>query len=351
VSRPATRSAGKRVGRVACALVSLAFASLGCAGHAIDLIDLPASPIVILHRDSETARRRSEILQDQKPEHAAAGRGQGVARMSDVQRLLGKDVKAEFADLGGRVSYFDPRTEVTTVIDSLPRGAEPLGWSGDRKFLIFRTWRGELPQVQALDVAHGTPLSITPYGVDAVFATMAADGRVVYTAYQPIPGIGPALRLFVLAPGASPRPLTAGPVDRSPAFSPDGNIVIFGTMGRDGGEAIARLDPFADDPAPRILARGQEAVFTPDGAWIVYSATAGKGHRLWRMRPDGSGKLPIGQGATEDPRETHPAVSPDGRYVVYVDERDSRFFLRVRRFDGTGDRTLLEDGDGAAPVW
>jgi hypothetical protein len=327
-----------------------AAASVGCAGHAIDLVDLPDKPLVILHRDLETARRRAEILKDQKPDPASA-RGPGVARMSDVQKLLGKDVKAEFAELSGRVSYFDPRTETTTVIDSAPRGSEPLGWSADRKLLIFRTWRDEVPLVQGLDVAHGSVQQVTPYGVNAVYAAMAPDGRVVYSLFQPIPGLGPALRLMLAVPGSPPRPLTPGPVDRAPMFSPDGNLLIYGTMGRDGGEAIARLDPFEDDPAPRILARGRDAVFTPDGAWIVYSATAGKGHRLWRMRPDGSGKLPIGEGASDDPQETHPAVSPDGKFVAYVEERDSRFYLRVRRFDGTGDRTLLDDGDGQAPVW
>jgi Tol biopolymer transport system component len=50
-------------------------------------------------------------------------------------------------------------------------------------------------------------------------------------------------------------------------------------------------------------------------------------------------------------REQRPAISPDGRLVVYVSELAHRQQLYLRRFDGTGDRILFANGDGANPVW
>jgi Tol biopolymer transport system component len=49
--------------------------------------------------------------------------------------------------------------------------------------------------------------------------------------------------------------------------------------------------------------------------------------------------------------ELHPTVSPDGRYVAYVADDAGRRTLRIRRFDGGGDRKLLDSGDGLLPVW
>jgi hypothetical protein len=37
--------------------------------------------------------------------------------------------------------------------------------------------------------------------------------------------------------------------------------------------------------------------------------------------------------------------------VVYVAGVDFRRHLYLRRFDGTGDRILLADGDGERPIW
>ena len=71
--------------------------------------------------------------------------------------------------------------------------------------------------------------------------------------------------------------------------------------------------------------------------------------RLWRIRPDGSGRAPIGRGMRQEAR---PAISPDGRLVAYVaSESRPRRHLYLRRLDGTGDRILFADGDGQYPVW
>ena len=112
--------------------------------------------------------------------------------------------------------------------------------------------------------------------------------------------------------------------------------------------AVVALDD--PDAKPRVFGRGLDPVFTPDGAWIVYTAKTTKGQKLVRVRPDGSGRAPVGTGPDD---ENHPAVSPDGRYVAYVvKDPTKRERLRVRRFpDGTGDRPLVETGDATTPVW
>ena len=98
----------------------------------------------------------------------------------------------------------------------------------------------------------------------------------------------------------------------------------------------------------RRLGRGRDAVFSPDGKWIVFSGQGTKGWRLQRMRPDGSARKVLGDSALN---ARWPAVSPDGRHIAYVSDEDGFDRLYLRRMDGSGDRILLADGAVAFPVW
>jgi len=72
------------------------------------------------------------------------------------------------------------------------------------------------------------------------------------------------------------------------------------------------------------------------------------GYRLRRMRPDGTSKVAISPGGSE---ERMPSVSPDGEFVVFVQMNDGRRILTVRRLDGKGERRLVSDGWSEFPVW
>jgi Tol biopolymer transport system component len=99
---------------------------------------------------------------------------------------------------------------------------------------------------------------------------------------------------------------------------------------------------------PRRLGPGSEPRFCGRGEWIVYSAPIQRGTRIWRVRPDGSGRSPIGRGVLD---ETAPTCSPDGRLVVYTATEEQRERLYVKRFDGSGDRILYADSNASHPVW
>ncbi len=333
----------------ALAAISAAGLLLGACAGGVRSQELPESPLAILHRTADEAHRRAEILNEASGKASSAPTG--YFRLSDIQKILGKDVSAEFTDLSGHLSLLDPRTGEMKVVDSAPKGAEPMSYSPDRQQLVFRVRRAGSLQLMLLDIGRNRLQPLTPPDLFATSGSLASDGRLVYSAIRTA-DTGPTQRLFLQSPGAgAPRPLTGGPADGSAVFSPDGSLVVFVTRTKEGADEIVSLDPREEDPATRIIARGRDPVFVPDGSWIVYSAQVGREHRLWKMRPDGSGKLSIGTGSTETKDELHPAVSPDGNFVAYVSELEGRSYLRLRRIDGTGDRALLDDGDGAWPVW
>ena len=177
------------------------------------------------------------------------------------------------------------------------------------------------------------------------------------------------------AAGGPPRWLTRGTcADRQPAFSPDGERVVF-SSDRSGNldiwevsvrtGAVRRLtedasddwDPGftpdgrllwssgrsghlevwfaeADGSSPRrVTDDGQDAenpTATPDG-WVVYSSGHEKKAGIWKVRLDGSGATRLVAGASGVPD-----VSPDGRFAAFPGRRlQSTEVCVVRVADGT----------------
>jgi TolB protein len=247
----------------------------------------------------------------------------------------------------GTLAFLDPRTRALRPSESATPGARPLEWSRDHHRLLFQALDGDgRPQLQAVDVTTGDVHVLTRGPALHPHGSYGPDGRLAFAEAVPVPGRQDATsRIFVTEAGGAPRPLTEGPHDLRPVWSPDGSIIVFTSRGPDG-DRIVRVTP--EGGTPQLLARGQDPAFAPDGAWIVYSAKTRKGQRLWRMRPDGSGKLPVGAGVTE---ESDPVFSPDGRFVLFVVEEAYRQRLVVRRLDGRAERVLFDDGGGSSPAW
>nr|MBC8188510.1 PD40 domain-containing protein [Pseudomonadota bacterium] len=96
------------------------------------------------------------------------------------------------------------------------------------------------------------------------------------------------------------------------------------------------------------LVRGREPTLTPDGEWIVFASPSSAGYRLRRMRLDGTSRVAISPGGSE---ERMPSVSPDGQFVVFVQMTNGYRRLAVRSFDGKSEQRLLKDGWSEFPVW
>jgi len=124
------------------------------------------------------------------------------------------------------------------------------------------------------------------------------------------------------------RQLTDDPApDWDPAFTPDGKHILW-SSDRTGHLEIWIADADGSD-ARQLTQDGQDAenpTQTPDGQWVVYWSGHLEKHGIWRIHPDGSGAERLG-----DDDAVGTDVSPDGRYVLFVDQ-DRTALRNVVRF-------------------
>ncbi len=119
-----------------------------------------------------------------------------------------------------------------------------------------------------------------------------------------------------LRSGLSQR-LTDHPAeDWDPALTPDGRHLLW-SSDRSGNFEVWMAD--ADGTSPHQITHdgidAENPTATPDGAWVVYACGAPGRAGVWRIRPDGSeARRLVGDAIL-------PEVSPDGRYVLFQNNR------------------------------
>lgn len=329
----------------------LAATLAGCAGAgAVNPKQMPTSPIAVLYRDEGQALDRVEALKDLRQRRTPNPK-EGVVRLEALDGIFGgsPDVQRRLREVGGHLALVDPQSGEATPMQGMPPGARPLAWSPDRsKLLLSGRWR-DSTQLFLWDRATDSAEIVTSGPYEHPMGCLGPGGRLVAVEARRTAGGLVGRLLATPSEGGGLRPLTEGPGDVLPTCSPTQPLIAYITADDDGRTAVAVLELDAPVARPRLIARGLNPTFTPDGAWIVYAATTTQGSRLFRIRADGLGRTAVGESPDA---ASQPAVSPDGAYVVYVMTDDSeRERLRVRRFDGTGDRPLVTSGDASQPVW
>jgi len=337
-----------------------ALAAAACSAWGVPDAELPDAPIAIVYRAPEDSRRHAEALAEQEeaqggpraPANPAASPSEAIARVEDVTKYLKTVMTPEAEEavarkFPGRLALLDPRTRKVETLAAAWGEAVPHAWSADRARLLFAGLVDEFAQLFELDVVAGEVRPIT-HGPEAHPGGCYGPGGSYVLMTAGIVEDEVRSRLEILEPGStSPRPLTSGPRDYAPSCASDGSVVVYVTDPSRGVQWLMARD-LRGSEEPRRLGPGSEPRFCGGSEWIVYSAPVRRGTRIWRVRPDGTGRSPIGRGVLD---ETAPACSPDGRLVVYNVIEEHRERLYVKRFVGSGDRILYADSSAWHPVW
>jgi WD40-like Beta Propeller Repeat len=157
--------------------------------------------------------------------------------------------------------------------------------------------------------------------------TFSAGGKIAFGRWS---SLSENAEIYVVdSPGAAPHPVTNGPYDYAPDFSPDGSRIAFvrsegeiGTVGIAGGPVTVLPLP---NPAGVKYSYVESVVFSPDGSKLalgrrLYPVGGKAENSIYTIGTDGSGLAKIAEGSApswqpvlSSPPPPPPAVPAKGK--------------------------------------
>ena len=348
-------------------LTAICISFMGCALSVMKPLELPDQPIAFVHWSGKDAKKRSgafESVAELPPTPRglfAPDRQHEEEIRAHLQAEMNLSLHERLATTPGRLMLLWPKTGEVTPVESAPLGSRPLAWSSDHKRLLFASaHRGRKEQLYEVHIERKDLRRLTVGPAEhprGDYETQGDEDRLLVQRLVRRSKTGVSRSTLHLAkPGgrlgrAIARDIPPGTI----RVVPGGARLIYEQVRsrqRQGRPAqlesmigSRKLGPGGEEV---LLVRGREPTLTPDGEWIVFASPSSAGYRLRRMRLDGTSRVAISPGGSE---ERMPSVSPDGQFVVFVQMTNGYRRLAVRSFDGKSEQRLLKDGWSEFPVW
>ncbi len=206
-----------------------------------------------------------------------------------------------------------------------------LAWTGDSRELVFSAIRRITRGLWRISVAGGTPTRVAVNGQNPINPDISRQGnKLTFTEYSNdsnlwlYQGAGFAGREVPGKFGAPVRlPTSSLYEDHSPAFSPDGQTIVFASE-RTGVQELWMCDA-EGKTATRQLTRAGSAGsprWSYDGKWIAFDSTADGDGNVYVMSAAGESSWP--RLTFEKSSENLPAWSRDGQWVYFRSNRTGK---------------------------
>jgi serine/threonine protein kinase/Tol biopolymer transport system component len=203
----------------------------------------------------------------------------------------------------GEVKLLTPRRwrQVRQVV-SLGDGSRLLVTAQEQGADTYNIWQLSYPTGEAQKLTN----DLNSY----FFISLTADARLL-AAVQ----IELASNIWVLPAfdAAQAKPITQGRNNvGGPSWTPDGRIVY--SSNASGNNDLYAIDARGGDPKQLTTSPGSDRMpaISPDGRYVVFASDRAGRVNLWRMDIDGANAKQL-----TDKTDWYPALSPDGRWVAY----------------------------------
>ncbi len=237
-----------------------------------------------------------------------------------------------------------PRKQVRTLRSALGGFfISSVAWSGKGDEVMYvqaesaaGTVVGSTARLIAQNVSSGKHRVVAYSPTSSNVLDILGPGRVVFDSRSPREGLQ---EISLKGNSAASRWLTKGNVsDRQPAYSPDGEWIIF-SSNRSGNLDLWEISTKTGS-VRRItedMAEDWDPTFTPDGH-IVWSSNRSGHFEIWIAEADGSGARQI----THDEGDAeNPSVTADAQWVVYTSVNPAKMGIWKIHPDGSGAARIL----------
>jgi len=234
-------------------------------------------------------------------------------------------------------------------------GATESAWSSDGRHIYFDSWRDGALALWRVSAVGGEAQRVTQgAGYESELSVSADGSRLAYSTGSPGSGA-------VLVDLDTGQQTNIGSMRRIllVSLSPDGSRMVFMSerWDRRGELAEQLLDNGVPAGPPRRLTDQEgyasHPAYSPDGRWIAYYLIHEGKRNIWIIPSGGGRPIQFTSGSEQD---IHPAWSPDGTMLAFMSLRAGSHDLWVAPvWEGNpvGEPRRITDGSvlGVSPVW
>jgi len=140
-------------------------------------------------------------------------------------------------------------------------------------------------------------------------------------------------RIWIMrSDGKNPHPITEGPADIDPTWSPDGSLIAFASA-RTGQRQLYVMDKDGSEvrQVTNLPDMGGRNTWSPDGTKLAFYAGPAGDHNIYVINADGTGLVQLTSGGDN----LGPSWSPDGDWIAFTSFRDGNNEIYIMHPDGT----------------
>ncbi len=141
-------------------------------------------------------------------------------------------------------------------------------------------------------------------------------------------------RIWVMrSDGNNPHPISSGPDDIDPTYSPNGMLIAFASA-RTGQRQLYVMDRDGANvqQVTNLPDMGGRSSWSPDGRQLAFYAGPAENHNIYVINIDGTGLVQLTNGGDN----LGPSWSPDGNWIAFTSFRDGNNEIYIIHPDGTG---------------
>jgi serine/threonine protein kinase/Tol biopolymer transport system component len=130
------------------------------------------------------------------------------------------------------------------------------------------------------------------------------------------------------------------------SWTPDGRIIFSSQAGGEQNIWIVGADGGGNRQISSSARRNRAPAVSPDGRYIIWQSNRGSGLTLWRMNIDGGSPKQLTKGGSD----YEPQISPDGKWVVFTRVEPGRFKVGLWKVSLEGGEAMPIVG-GSSTSW